>query len=105
MRQSQGRLRSHIDHGTSGYVVEHNRDFDRFGNGAEMLVQPLLRRFVVVRHYGHDRVHAQVNDLLGEGYAVCGAVVAGVRYDFRATVNRFEHRTEEVHLLIVEDSR
>ena len=43
---------AHVCHRAPGHVVENQRQFDGFGNGAEVAVQAFLCRLVVI---GHDR--------------------------------------------------
>ena len=46
--QTQGGVVAHVAAGAAGHVVEDHRQFDGFGNGLEVLVEPFLRGFVVV---------------------------------------------------------
>ena len=54
---AQGGFGRHVHTCTAGHVVEHDRQFRSFGNGLVVLVDTLLRRFIIVRYYGEDGVH------------------------------------------------
>jgi hypothetical protein len=101
--QDRGRL--HVDDAAAGDVVEDDRHVDGLGDRAEVAVQALLRRLVVVRDDRHDRVHPERDDLLGELHRIRRAVVARIRYDRRTAGHGLEHRAEELDLLVVEDGR
>ncbi len=55
LRQAQRGVVGQVGHRAAGHVVEDQRQIDRFGDLAEMPVQTLLRRLVVVRHHRQTR--------------------------------------------------
>ena len=58
MSQTAERGRQQVGAGTAGNVVENDRQGRMFRYGFEVLVQPLLRRFVVVGCDAQDRIRA-----------------------------------------------
>ena len=75
--QADGGRSGHIRAGAAGHVVEHDRGVDGVGDGAEVLVEALLRGLVVVGHDLEQAVDADFGGELGGFDGGSGAVGAG----------------------------
>ena len=102
MRKTQRGFRGHVHRATSRDVVQDDRQLDRTRNGAEMLIQALLRRLVVVRHDAHEAVNAKFGNIVREADRVSRAVVADVGDDRDTAIDRSYYGLEQLDLVRIE---
>ena len=81
LAEPDGGLVGHVQAGAAGHVVDDGGQVGAFGDGLEVLVQALLRGFVVVGHHQQHTVHSGLLGLLAQLDALGGAVVAGAGDD------------------------
>ncbi len=85
-----------------GMLYRITGQLDRLGDRAEVQVETLLRRLVVVRDDGHDPVDPEACDLAREIDRVRRAVVACVRDDGNPPADGLDDGSEQLDLLGVE---
>ena len=104
MRETQRGFRGHVHRATPRDVVQDDRQFHRTRDGAEMLIQTLLRRLVVVRHHAHEAVDAELRHIACEVDRIRRAVIADVGDNRDAAIDCSDHGFEQLDLVRIEHS-
>ena len=71
----------HVDHRTRRNIVDEDRDADRVVDRLEVLIEPFLRRLVVIGRDDEHRVGAGPLGMLGEIDRFLGRIRAGAGHD------------------------
>ena len=100
-REAERRLRRDVRRRSPRHVVEHDgRRGHRFGDGAEVLIESLLRRLVVVRRDDEHRVRAHLGGLARLLDGVRGVVAPRSGDDARAPARDFNRRAYDRFALL-----
>ena len=100
LAQPQRRLVSHVYAGTAHDVVDDAGKISLACDRLKVLVDPLLRGFVVVGHHEQQAVDALLLSFLAELDALGGVVGAGAGYDHALVTDRLFDLAEKAHLLV-----
>ena len=104
VEQALHRIDRHVDHGPRWNIVDDDRDADGVVDRPKVLVEPFLRRLVVIRRHDQDRVGAGVLRVAGERNGLLGGVRARTRDHRHATFRLFDTPFDDLAVLLVSAS-
>ena len=95
LRQPQCRVVLHVGNGPARHVVQDLWQIHRFGDGAEMAVQPFLGRLVVVRYDRKTHARSRLFGVIGQLDRLARGICAGAGYDRHAPSRLFDGSADQ----------
>lgn len=101
LRQRRHGLDAHVDDGTAGNVIDHDRQLHAFGDRREVGEKTLLRRFVVIGRDDEDRVRTGLLRMLRKLDRFDRIIGPGTGDDRYAPRRRLDAQFHDLLMLVV----